>query len=122
MASSSQLMVNSTTGRFVIKVEGDGADTTTIDASVSGVNMPEDGTAQLTSAWWTCNSGDITVTWKGGTDKVAGRFSGNGSWTASSGMPAIANNATTPSGDVTIVKTTASVYSIILEFANYTTS
>ncbi len=121
MASTSQLLVNSATGRLVVKIEGTGADTTTLDASVAGVNMPEDGTAQLVSMWWTMASGDITITWKGG-DKVAAILSGNGSWTASSGMPAIANNATSPTGDVTIIKGTASAYTCILEFANYTTS
>ena len=122
MASTSQILVNSATGRFIVKIEGTGADTTTIDASDSGINMPEDGTAQLTNMWWTMASGDVTITWKGGTDKVAAILSGNGSWTQSSGIPAIANNSVTPTGDVTIVKGTASAYSCVLEFANYTTS
>ena len=121
MASTSQLIMNSATGRLIVKVEGTGADTTTLDASDAAINMPEDGTAQLMGMWWTMTSGDITITWKGG-DKVAAILSGNGSLTQASGMPAIPNNATSPTGDVTIVKGTASAYTCILEFATYTTS
>ena len=121
MASTSQLIMNSATGRLIVKIEGTGADTTTLDASSAGVNMPEDGTANLMGMWWTMASGDITITWKGG-DKVAAILSGNGSLTQASGMPAIPNNATSPSGDVTIIKGTASAYTCILEFATYTTS
>ena len=122
MASTSQLIMNSATGRLIVKIEGTGADTTTLDASAAGVNMPEDGTAQLMGMWWTMASGDITITWKGSGDKVAAILSGNGSWSAANNMPAIANNATSPTGDVTIVKGTASAYTCILEFATYTTS
>ena len=121
MASTSQLIMNSSQGRLIVKIEGTTADTTTLDASNAGVNMPEDGTAQLMGMWWTMASGDITITWKGG-DKVAAILSGNGSWSAANNMPAIANNATSPTGDVTIVKGTASAYTCILEFATYTTS
>ena len=49
MASTSQLIMNSATGRLIVKIEGTSADTTTLDASNAGVNMPEDGTAQLMS-------------------------------------------------------------------------
>ena len=121
MASTSQLIMNSATGRLIVKIEGTTADTTTLDASTSGVNMPENGTAQLIGMWWTMASGDITITWKGG-DKVAAILSGNGSWSATNGMPAIPNNATSPSGSVTIIKGGVSAYTCILEFATYTTS
>ena len=122
MASTSQLIMNSATGRLIVKIEGTGADTTTLDASAAGVNMPEDGTAQLMGMWWTMASGDITITWKGSGDKVAAILSGNGSWSAANNMPSIANNSTSPTGDVTIIKGTASAYTCILEFATYTTS
>ena len=121
MASTSQVLVNSATGRFVIKIEGTTADTTTIDASNAAINMPEAGTATLERVTWTMASGDITVTWKGG-DKVACILSGNGSWILIQNGPVIANNATSPTGDVTIVKATASAYTIILQFGTYNTA
>jgi len=116
MASSAQVLRNKLQSSYVLKIEGNGADTVLIDASDSSTNMPTDGTATLRRASWTMASGDITVTWKGATDAVALRLSGNGSWNLQHNPPVIANNATTPTGDVSIVKTTASIYSIILEF------
>ena len=68
MASTSQILRNKLQSSFVCKIEGDAADTTTLDASaLSG--LPEDGTATLRRAMWTTESGQITITWKGGTDK-----------------------------------------------------
>jgi len=122
MASTAQVLRNKAQSSYVIKIEGNAADTTTIDASVSGVNMPEDGTATLRRAMWTMASGDVTITWKGSTDKVAARLSGNGNWNLTQNPPVIANNAGTPTGDVTIVKTGASIYSIILEFGTGATN
>jgi len=122
MASTAQVLRNKAQSSYVIKVEGNAADTTTIDASVSGVNMPEDGTATLRRAMWTTESGQITVTWKGSADAVAARLSGNGNWNLTQNPPVIANNAGTPTGDVTIVKTGASDYSIILEFGTGATT
>ena len=122
MASTSQVLRNKLQSSFVCKIEGNAADTTTIDASVSGDNMPEDGTATLRRAMWTTESGQITVTWKGSTDKVAARFSGNGNWNLVQNPRVIANNAGTPTGDITIVKTGASDYSIILEFGTGATN
>ena len=121
MASTSQILRNKLQGSFVVKIEGDAADTTTLDASaLSG--LPEDGTATLRRAMWTTESGQITITWKGGTDKVAARFSGNGNWNLVQNPPVIANNATSPTGDITIVKAGASDYSIILEFGTGATT
>jgi len=115
MASSSQILRNKKQGSVVVKIEGDGADTTTLNASaISG--LPADGTATIRRALWTANSGDITITWKGsGADAVACRLSGNGNWNLTQNPPVIANNATTPTGNITIAKTGASVYSIILD-------
>ena len=121
MSSTSQVLRNKLQSSFVCKIEGNAADTTTLDASaVSG--LPEDGTATLRRAMWTTESGQITVTWKGSADAVAARFSGNGNWNLTQNPPVIANNAGTPTGDITIVKTGASDYSIILEFGTGATN
>ena len=121
MASTNQVLRNKLQGSYVCKIEGNAADTTTLDASaVSG--LPEDGTATLRRAMWTTESGQSTVTWKGSADAVAARFSGNGNWNLTQNPPVIANNAGTPTGDITIVKTGASDYSIILEFGTGATN
>ena len=121
MASTNQILRNKLQSSFVCKIEGNAADTTTLDASaLSG--LPEDGTATLRRAMWTTESGQITVTWKGSSDAVAARFSGNGNWNLTQNPPVIANNAGTPSGDISIVKTGASDYSIILEFGTGATT
>ena len=121
MASTNQILRNKLQSSFVCKIEGNAADTTTLDASaLSG--LPEDGTATLRRALWTTESGQITVTWKGSSDAVAARFSGNGNWNLVQNPPVIANNATSPTGDITIVKAGASDYSIILEFGTGATT
>ena len=121
MATTNQYLRNKLQSSFVCKIEGNAADTTTLDASAL-TGLPVDGTATLRRAMWTMASGDVTVTWKGSTDKVAARFSGNGNWNLVQNPPVIANNAGTPTGDITIAKTTASVYSIILEFGTGATT
>ena len=121
MASTNQVLRNKLQGSYVCKIEGDAADTTTLDASATS-GLPEDGTATLRRAMWTTESGQITVTWKGSADAVAARLSGNGNWNLTQNPPVIANNAGTPTGDITIVKTGASDYSIILEFGTGATN
>ena len=121
MASTNQILRDKLQSSFVCKIEGNAADTTTLDASATD-GLPADGTATLRRAMWTMASGDVTVTWKGSTDKVAARFSGNGNWNLIQNPPVIANNASTPTGDITIVKTGASIYSIILEFGTGATT
>ena len=121
MASTNQILRDKLQSSFVCKIEGNAADTTTLDASATD-GLPADGTATLRRAMWTMASGDVTVTWKGSTDKVAARFSGNGNWNLTQNPPVIANNSSTPTGDITIVKTGASIYSIILEFGTGATT
>jgi hypothetical protein len=117
MATTTQVIRNRLQSTYVIKIEGDDASTTTIDASDANTNMPEDGTATLNRVMWTQGSGDITITWKGtGADAIALRLSGNGNMNFIQNPPVIPNNATTPTGDVTVVKATAAKFSIILEF------
>ena len=82
MASSTQILRNKKQGSFVVKIEGDAADTTTLDASNLG-GMPVDGTATIRRVMWTTESGQISITWDGSTDAVAARLSGNGNWTVS---------------------------------------
>ena len=53
---------------------------------------------------------------------MTARFSGNGNWNLVQNPPVIANNATSPTGDITIVKAGASDYSIILEFGTGATT
>lgn len=115
MATTTQILKNRKQSSYIIKIEGDDAATTSIDASDSGTNLPEDGTATIRRIMWTMASGDITITWKGSADAVACRLSGNGNWNFTQNPPVIANNATTPTGDIEIVKGTASDYTIILE-------
>ena len=121
MASTAQVLRNKLQSSYVIKIEGNAADTTTLDASATS-GLPADGTATLRRAMWTTEGGQITVTWKGSADAVAARFSGNGNWNLTQNPPVIANNAGTPTGDITIVKTGASDYSIILEFGTGATN
>ena len=121
MASTNQILRDKLQSSFVCKIEGNAADTTTLDASATA-GVPEDGTATLRRAMWTTEGGQITVTWKGSADAVAARFSGNGNWNLTQNPPVIANNAGTPTGDITIVKTGASDYSIILEFGTGATN
>ena len=121
MASTNQVLRNKLQGSYVCKIEGNAADTTTLDASATA-GLPADGTATLRRAMWTTESGQITITWKGSADAVAARLSGNGNWNLTQNPPVIANNAGTPTGDVTIVKTGASDYSIILEFGTGATT
>jgi len=115
MATTTQILRNRKQSSYIIKIEGDDAATTTIDASDSSTNLPEDGTATIRRIMWTMASGDITITWKGSADAVACRLSGNGNWNFTQNPPVIANNANTPTGDIQVVKGTASVYTIILE-------
>ena len=121
MASTAQVLRNKLQSSYVVKIEGNAADTTTLDASATS-GLPADGTATLRRAMWTTEGGQITVTWKGSADAVAARFSGNGNWNLTQNPPVIANNAGTPTGDITIVKTGASDYSIILEFGTGATN
>jgi len=115
MASSTQILRNKKQGSFVVKIEGDAADTTTLDASALG-GMPADGTATIRRVMWTTESGQISITWDGSTDAVAARLSGNGNWNLTQNPPVISNNATGPTGDVVIAKVGASDYTIIVEF------
>jgi|TARA_Y100000310_G_C20603502_1_gene774289 hypothetical protein len=115
MASTTQYLRDIKQGSVVVKIEGDAADSTTLSAaSVTG--LPEDGTATIQKIMWTVESGQITITWDGVTDKVACRLSGNGYWNMIQSQLPITNNAATPSGDIVIAKTGATDYTIIVEF------
>ena len=70
MATTTQVLKNRKQSSYIIKIEGNSADTTTIDASDSATNIPEDGTATIRRIMWTMASGDITITWKGTADEI----------------------------------------------------
>ena len=83
MARSVQVLKN-TTGSVCVKIEGDDAATTLLDASLNYA-LPENGTSSIKRLMWTMASGSLTINWKvkAGTpsaDKVATRLSGSGSW------------------------------------------
>ena len=119
MASTVQYLRDTKQGSVVVKIEGDAADTTSLDASaIDGLpsGAPATVTATINRMMWTTESGQITITWDGSSDAVAARLSGNGNWNLLQNPPVIANNATAPTGDIVVAKTGASDYTIIIEF------
>ena len=94
MATTVQVLKN-TTGSVCVKIEGDDAATTLLDAS-GNYELPENGTSSIKRLMWTMASGSITITWKvkGSTqsaDKVATRLSGSGSWNFMHNSPVLTN-------------------------------
>ena len=94
MATTVQVLKN-TTGSVCVKVEGDDAATTLLDAS-GNYALPENGTSSIKRLMFTMASGSITITWKvkGSTqsaDKVATRLSGSGSWNFMHNSPVLTN-------------------------------
>ena len=94
MATTVQVLKN-TTGSVCVKVEGDDAATTLLDAS-GNYALPENGTSSIKRLMWTMASGSLTINWKvkAGTqsaDKVATRLSGSGSWNFMHNSPVLTN-------------------------------
>ena len=92
MARSVQVLKN-TTGSVCVKIEGDDAATTTLDPA-GNYEIPANGLSSIKRLMWTMASGSITITWKAkgsGTDAVATRLSGNGSWNFMHNSPVLTN-------------------------------
>ena len=92
MARSVQVLKN-TTGSVCVKIEGDDAATTTLDPA-GNYAIPANGKSSIKRLMWTMASGSITITWKAkasGTDTVATRLSGNGSWNFMHNSPVLTN-------------------------------
>ena len=92
MARSVQVLKN-TTGSVCVKIEGDDAATTTLDPA-GNYAIPANGKSSIKRLMWTMASGSITITWKAkgsGTDAVATRLSGNGSWNFMHNSPVLTN-------------------------------
>ena len=94
MATTVQVLKN-TTGSVCVKIEGDDAATTLLDAS-GNYALPENGTSSIKRLMWTMASGSLTINWKvkAGTqsaDKVATRLSGSGSWNFMHNSPVLTN-------------------------------
>jgi len=92
MARTVQVLKN-TTGSVCVKIEGDDAATTTLDPA-GNYAIPANGKSSIKRLMWTMASGSITITWKAkssGTDTVATRLSGNGSWNFMHNSPVLTN-------------------------------
>jgi len=92
MARSVQVLKN-TTGSVCVKIEGDDAATTTLDPA-GNYEIPANGQSSIKRLMWTMASGSITITWKAkasGTDAVATRLTGNGSWNFMHNSPVLTN-------------------------------
>ena len=92
MATTVQVLKN-TTGSVCVKIEGDDAATTTLDPA-GNYAIPANGKSSIKRLMWTMASGSITITWKAkasGTDTVATRLSGNGSWNFMHNSPVLTN-------------------------------
>ena len=92
MARSVQVLKN-TTGSVCVKIEGDDAATTTLDPA-GNYAIPANGKSSIKRLMWTMASGSITITWKAkasGTDAVATRLTGNGSWNFMHNSPVLTN-------------------------------
>ncbi len=92
MARSVQVLKN-TTGSVCVKIEGDDAATTTLDPA-GNYEIPANGLSSIKRLMWTMASGSITITWKAkasGTDAVATRLTGNGSWNFMHNSPVLTN-------------------------------
>jgi len=92
MARTVQVLKN-TTGSVCVKIEGDDAATTTLDPA-GNYEIPANGKSSIKRLMWTMASGSITITWKAkasGTDTVATRLTGNGSWNFMHNSPVLTN-------------------------------
>ena len=92
MATTVQVLKN-TTGTVCVKIEGDDASTTTLDPA-GNYELPANGQSSIKRLMWTMASGSITITWKAkasGTDTVATRLSGQGSWNFMHNSPVLTN-------------------------------
>ena len=69
--------------------------------------MTEDATRKIAKIWYSINVSDtksaVELIWDGETNSTAAILSGNGYWDLRTAGNEITNNATTPTGDVSII-------------------
>jgi len=85
--------------------------------------MTEDGNRKISKIWYSINTNSnksgIELVWDGVTNATALLLSGNGYWDLRTAGNEIANNSTTPTGDVLLSTKnfiTGDNYTIIIEF------
>ena len=124
---TSQTIADTSGVKFVTKLTNfsDGTGETLIkkvDASELTF-MTEDGNRKISKIWYSINTNNnkagIELIWDGATNATALFLSGNGYWDLRAAGNEIANNATTPTGDV-LLSTKNFVngdnYTLIIEF------
>ena len=85
--------------------------------------MTEDGNRKISKIWYSINTNSnksgIELVWDGVTNATALLLSGNGYWDLRTAGNEVANNATTPTGDILLSTkdfVTGDNYTIIVEF------
>ena len=103
---------------------GNDTDTVVLDASaLVDARTGGDEVLTITQLLWTVGgptAGKVCkIEWEGATDKEIAILAGNGVWNLGSlGLPALANNATTPTGDISVTTSgfvAGDGYTIIIE-------
>jgi len=124
---TSQTIADTSGVKFVTKLTNfsDGTGETLIkkvDASELTF-MTEDGNRKISKIWYSINTNNnkagIELIWDGATNATALFLSGNGYWDLRAAGNEIANNATTPTGDVLLSTknfVSGDNYTIIVEF------
>jgi len=85
--------------------------------------MTEDGNRKISKIWYSINTNNnkagVEILWDGATTATALLLSGNGYWDLRTAGNEVANNATTPTGDILLSTkdfVTGDNYTIIVEF------
>ena len=86
--------------------------------------MTEDGNRKISKIWYSINTNNnkagVEILWDGATTATALLLSGNGYWDLRTAGNEVANNATTPTGDILLSTkdfVTGDNYTIILDFS-----
>ena len=85
--------------------------------------MTEDGNRKISKIWYSINTNNnkagVEIIWDGATNASALFLSGNGYWDLRTAGNEIANNATTPTGDILLSTknfVTGDNYTLLIEF------
>ena len=124
---TSQTIVDTSGVKFVTKLTNfsDGTGETLVkkvDASELTF-MTEDGNRKISKIWYSINTNNnkagVEIIWDGATNASALFLSGNGYWDLRTAGNEIANNATTPTGDILLSTknfVTGDNYTLLIEF------
>jgi len=124
---STQIITDTSGVKYVVKLTNisDGTGETLVnkvDASATTF-MTEDGNRKISKIWYSINTNNnkagVEILWDGATTATALLLSGNGYWDLRTAGNEVANNATTPTGDILLSTkdfVTGDNYTIIVEF------